>query len=87
MPAKSVRKIIVKVYPRELLRVEGMSPEKFDKLRTYSAEKRKQLIAEKQKQLIAEMQEQAVTEMRERAVVKKREQAVAESAQDQCMTC
>lgn len=85
MPVKTVRKRIaarkkiVKVYPRELLRIEGMSPEKFDKLRTYSAKKREQIVAE--------IREQAVAEMRERAVVKMREQTVAEDAQDQRMIC
>lgn len=107
MPVKTVRKRvaarkkIVKVYPRELLRIEGMSPEKFDKLRTYSAKKREQIVAEireqavaemreraeKRKQIVAEMQEQAVAEMRERAVVKMREQTVAEDAQNQRMIC
>ena len=46
MPKMAVRKKIVKVYPRELLQTKGMSPEKFEELRAYSAEKRKQIIAE-----------------------------------------
>lgn len=46
MTTKTARKKIVKVYPRELLRIKGMSPKKFDELREYSADRRRQIIAE-----------------------------------------